>query len=51
MRLTRNTQELRIMDWSGGLNTLFEKNRIKDNETPDCQNVIATKNGVITKKP
>lgn len=51
MGLTRSPQKLDIVDWSGGLNTLFEENKIWDNETPDCENVMVTKNGVITRRP
>ena len=38
-----------IKDFSGGLNDKVDDNLIANNETPDCQNVIANKIGSLTK--
>ena len=38
-----------IKDFSGGLNDKVDDNLIADNESPDCQNVIANKIGSLTK--
>jgi len=42
--------EWKIKDFSGGLNDKIEDHLIADNEASDCQNVVATKIGSLTKR-
>lgn len=42
--------EWEIRDFSGGLNDKFDDNLIEDNQASDCQNVIATRVGSLTKR-
>ncbi len=44
-----NVLEWKIQDFSGGLNDKVDDNLIADNEASNCQNVIATKIGSLTK--
>jgi len=42
--------EWKIRDFSGGLNDKVDDNLIADNEASDCQNVVATHIGSLTKR-